>query len=227
MRRNKRLLVIGAGVLLIVALIILGLIFFIFKDSGTSNDHSARSRTTVPITTSKIVNIKGAPVTQPPAALPPVASVHGTIATDPEKAAEIAEKEAEIALANWEAIIDRLYEQDEEINIKRDAPIIKAAFAKLSKEVQEEEIHYALNLLSDEQFPVLYPILFDKTQSEDVLEAIFDDALNRPEEIKNPLMQTLRKDRKHPMYFESARILDAMGMDEDETAKVKTEADDK
>lgn len=226
MRRKNVLFIIPVTVLLVIGLVILGLNFFKFESSDTGIDHTAKRQSAAPINPPGIIKKATPQSTQTPRVTPSTIPIFGTTTIDREKAAEIAEKEAEIALANWEAIIDRLYEQDEEVNIKRDAPLVKAAFAKLSKEVQEEEIHYALNLLSDEQFPVLYPILFDKTQSEDVLEAIFDDALNRPEEIKNPLMQTLRKDRKHPMYFESARILDAMGMDEDETAKVKTEADD-
>jgi len=43
--------------------------------------------------------------------------------------------------------------------------------------------------LPDEQFPALYGLLFDKTQDFEVLDEIFSDALNRPEEIKVPLMK--------------------------------------
>jgi hypothetical protein len=68
----------------------------------------------------------------------------------------------------------------------------------------------ALNLIPDEQFFVLYPILYDKGEPEEVLDAIFSDALNRDEEIKIPLMKELRKDKTHPMFFESARILDVI-----------------
>lgn len=49
-----------------------------------------------------------------------------------------------------------------------------------------------------------------------MLDAIFSDALNRPE-IKMPLMRELRKDREHPMFFESARILDVVEPEEEKT----------
>lgn len=69
-------------------------------------------------------------------------------------------------------------------------------------------ITQALNLLPDGQFPVLCAILYDRQEDPAVLDAIFSDALNRPEEIKTRLMSELRKDRQHPMYVESARILE-------------------
>ena len=72
-------------------------------------------------------------------------------------------------------------------------------------------IHRSLNLFPDEQFPSLYAILYDKTENPEVLDAIFSDALNRPEELKNPLMKELVKDNEHPCFFESARILDVIG----------------
>ena len=90
------------------------------------------------------------------------------------------------------------------------AEAFKKAFDAMEPEDRIENIDYALNLLPDEQFPVLYLILFDKRQDPDILDAIFSDALNRDEVIKIPLMKELRKDKEHPMYFESARILDVI-----------------
>ena len=74
-----------------------------------------------------------------------------------------------------------------------------------------DAVQTALNLIPDEQFALMYPILFDKTENADVLDEIFSDALNRDEDIKVPMMKELYKDKEHPMYVESARILDATG----------------
>lgn len=55
---------------------------------------------------------------------------------------------------------------------------------------------------------VVYGVLFDKTQPSEVIDVIFRDLLNRDEAIKNLLMEEIVKNKAHPMYVESARILD-------------------
>ena len=116
----------------------------------------------------------------------------------------------EKAVEAWETLVDQLVEQ-KDASPQEQAARVKEAFDQLDKEDQMDGIHRSLNLLPDEQFPALYGILFDKAESAEVLDAIFSDALNRPEELKNPLMKELVKDKTHPCYFESARILDVIG----------------
>ena len=116
----------------------------------------------------------------------------------------------EKAVAAWESMIDQVIGQ-KDVPVAEQAKRVKEAFDKLDKEDQMDGVHRSLNLLPDEQFPALYAILYDKTESPEVLDAIFSDALNRPEELKNPLMKELVKDKTHPCFFESARILDVIG----------------
>jgi len=116
----------------------------------------------------------------------------------------------EKAVEAWETLVDQLAEQ-KDASPQEQAARVKEAFDKLDKEDQMDGIHRSLNLLPDEQFPALYAILYDKTEDAEVLDAIFSDALNRPEELKNPLMKELVKDKEHPCFFESARILDVIG----------------
>ena len=85
-------------------------------------------------------------------------------------------------------------------------------FNKLESSQQLEEIQHAMNMLPDRTVQVVYGILFDSTQSKEVVDVIFSDVLNRDDAIKNPVMEEIVKDKKHPMYFESARILDVMGL---------------
>ena len=115
----------------------------------------------------------------------------------------------EQALAAWESLVDQVIEQ-KDVPADAQAKRVKEAFDRLNEEDQMDGIRRVLNLLPDERFPVLYAILYDKTENAEVLDAIFSDALNRPDEIKNPLMKELRQDREHPLFFESARILDVV-----------------
>ncbi len=114
------------------------------------------------------------------------------------------------AVEDWEGLVDKLTEQ-KGAPTQESVAEVKEAFDKLDKRDQNDAIHRALNLLPDEQFPSLYGILFDKSENAEILDAIFSDALNRDEDIKVPLMKTLVVDKEHPMFFESARILDVTG----------------
>lgn len=110
----------------------------------------------------------------------------------------------------WENFIDTLSEKTRAPTAE-DAIAFKREFAKLDKRDQMDGIQTALHLLPEEQFPILYPILFDKTIDPDILDEIFSDGLNHDEDIKVPMMKEIYKDKEHPMYVEAARILDATG----------------
>jgi hypothetical protein len=127
-----------------------------------------------------------------------------------EDSAAAGDSAAEKAVEAWEGLIDKLSELTDTPTAEQMVSV-KEAFDSLNKNDQEDAIKTALNLLPDEQFIALYGILLDKAVNEDILDAIFSDALNRSDEIKIPLMKELVKDKTHPMYFESARILDVTG----------------
>jgi hypothetical protein len=135
-------------------------------------------------------------------------------AVAPGRRDEAAQSEAktprEKAVEAWESLVDQMIAQ-KDTPAAEQAARVKEAFDKLEKADQMDGIHRSLNLFPDEQFPALYGILFDKKEDPEVLDAIFSDALNRPEELKNPLMKELVKDKEHPCFFESARILDVIG----------------
>ena len=127
-----------------------------------------------------------------------------------EHAAGDTETPEEKAVADWERAVDLAIAQTN-APVELRARQVKEAFDKLADDAKEENIRRLLNLTPDDQFGLVSEILFDKTCSENVLDAIFSDALNRPEEIKVPIMKRLVQDKKHPMFFESARILDITG----------------
>lgn len=122
------------------------------------------------------------------------------------------ESPREQAVRAWDRLMDQILELAEPAAAAH-ARRVKEAFARLDAEDQMDALQLGLNLLPDEKFPVLYDILYDKSEREEILDAIFSDALNRPEEIKTALLLKLRSDPAHPMYYESVRILDLVGPD--------------
>jgi len=91
---------------------------------------------------------------------------------------------------------------------------IRDAFREMSEDSRLEEVHHAMNLLPDESVAVMYGVLFDKTQPEEIMDVIFSDILNRDEAIKHPMLDIIRKDKDHPMHPEAERIWDVISDEE-------------
>lgn len=132
--------------------------------------------------------------------------------------------ETEKKLQEWDNLVDNLAAATE-VPTAKTLNDVKETFDKLSQKDQVDAIHQAVNLLPDGQFSSLYGILFDKKENSEVLDVIFSDALNRSDDIKIPLMKQLIVDKTHPMFFESARILDATGELDKMSGKTQTDAD--
>jgi len=120
----------------------------------------------------------------------------------------------ETALKQWEDRLALYYAEGAKERVK-DTPVtteeqaeIRELFNALTPEAKLENINHAVNLLPDETVAVINGILFDTTQPGEVIAVIFHDLLNRDESIKNPMMEEIVKNKAHPMYVESARILD-------------------
>ena len=121
--------------------------------------------------------------------------------------------EAEINYEEWEEVFDGLVKLQNEGNkpsVKQVANF-KAAFDKLSDEAKLENIPHAQNLFRDESIEYLTVILFDPKESKEVLESIYHDILNRPEELKMPIIRKLANSPTHPCRDEAKWILDAVG----------------
>jgi hypothetical protein len=120
----------------------------------------------------------------------------------------------ETALKKWDDRLVLYYAEGAKERVK-DTPVtveeqveMRELFNALAPEAKLENINHAVNLLPDETVSVLNGILLDTAQPAEVLGVIFHDMLNRDEAIKNPLMEEIVKNKAHPMYVESARILD-------------------
>ena len=86
-----------------------------------------------------------------------------------------------------------------------------ATFKKLPPERRDECLHRALNLVPDENVMLLAGILMDKTLGQETVETVFNDILNRDEDVKKPVLLEIFKDREHPCWADTAWILDATG----------------
>ncbi|NLL83858.1 MAG: hypothetical protein GX230_06415 [Lentisphaerae bacterium] len=118
----------------------------------------------------------------------------------------------ERAIERWEGLVDAAEELTEAPGVEM-AETFKKAFDAMTLENKEDNIDYALHLLPDSQFAVLYLILFNKNEDYDILDSILCDALNREESIKMPLLRELRKDKEHPLWEEVDRILEVIDDD--------------
>jgi hypothetical protein len=128
--------------------------------------------------------------------------------------------DAKTALKRWEDLL-AIYTAEEALERVKTTPVtateqaeVRECFTSLDPDDKLENIHHAINLLPDETFPVLYGILFDMSQPVEIITELFHDLLNRDDALKYPVMEEIVKDKSHPMYVESARILDIVKDDD-------------
>ena len=117
--------------------------------------------------------------------------------------------EAEINYEEWEKIFDGLVKLQNEGKrpTAKQVADFKAAFDKLSDETKLENIPHAQNLFTDDSIEYLTVILFDTKEPTDVLSSIYHDLLNRPEELKMPIIKKLAADKSHPLSEEALDLL--------------------
>lgn len=87
----------------------------------------------------------------------------------------------------------------------------RSLFKSIPPERKEECLQRALNLIPDENVMLLAGILMDKTENKELVELVFNDMLNRDEDVKKPILQILFKDKSHPCWADAAWILDVTG----------------
>ena len=85
------------------------------------------------------------------------------------------------------------------------------SFRKIPKARQDECIHRALNLIPDENVMLLAGVLMDKSMDKEIVETVYNDILNRDEDVKKPILQEIFKDKTHPCWADTAWILDVTG----------------
>ena len=133
-------------------------------------------------------------------------------ADEQEKTPEEDEEDVEERLVNtFDDLTDQWMEPAKTSVSMADIDKFVATFKKVPKARQDECVHRALNLIPDENVMLLAGLLLDKTLDKETIETVFNDILNRDEDVKKPILQRLFKDKSHPCWADVAWILDVTG----------------
>ena len=122
-------------------------------------------------------------------------------------------KEAEEAkrVEEFDAVVDKWMNSQGKSVTMAEVDKFRDMFRRVPKERKEESVQRALNLIPDDNVMLLAGILFDKEQDKEILDLVFNDILNRDEEVKKPILKELFNDKEHPNWADTAWILDMTG----------------
>lgn len=124
---------------------------------------------------------------------------------------ELQEEEDEKKVEAFDSLTDKWMEKDGGEVTMKDMDDFVAKFKSVPDARKDECLHRALNLVSDDHVLLLAGILFDKSIDKEYLELVFNDVLNRDEEVKKLILPKIFKDKDHPCWADTAWILDVTG----------------
>ena len=129
-----------------------------------------------------------------------------------EKSEEELREEADEKLVDaFDSLTDKWMEKEGGEVTMKDMDDFVVAFKSVPDARKDECLHRALNLVSDDHVLLLAGILFDKSIDKEYLELVFNDVLNRDEEVKKLILPKIFKDKDHPCWADTAWILDVTG----------------
>lgn len=130
-------------------------------------------------------------------------------AAEPLTEEEKAEQEEERRVEAFDDTVDKWMEPTSNRTVSMaDVDAFRDAFSRVPQPRKEECLQRALNLIPDEHVMLLAGILFDKSQEPELLDLVYNDILNRDEDVKQPVLKQLYKDKSHPNWADTAWILD-------------------
>ena len=130
---------------------------------------------------------------------------------EPQTEEEKREAEEEKLVNDFDDLTDKWQEPSEKGVTMADIDNFAQSFRKIPKARQDECIHRALNLIPDENVMLLAGVLMDKSMDREIVETVYNDILNRDEDVKKPILQQIFKDKSHPCWADTAWILDVTG----------------
>lgn len=128
---------------------------------------------------------------------------------EPADGEEEPQTEEERLVDAFDALTDRWEEETGKDVSMDDIAAFTKAFKALPEDRQDECIQRALNLLPDENVMLLVGVLMDRSVDEDIVVDVFNDILNRDDDVKEPILREILKDRSHPCWEDADWILDA------------------
>ncbi len=126
-------------------------------------------------------------------------------------AEELRDLAEEKAVETFDALVDKWMDESKTGVSMADIVQFTRQFKELPKTRRGECLQRALNLVPDENVMVLLGVLMDKTVEREYVEQVFNDVLNRDEDVKKPILQQIFKDKTHACWADVAWILDATG----------------
>ena len=114
------------------------------------------------------------------------------------------------ALKNWEMRVKECVESERASQDQDDTDALiafKKSFDSLSEEDKKTSVHDALNLLPEGKEHFLAVILMDENEPLEVLESIYVDLMNRPDEVKIPVLEMLKEIVSHPFSEKASEFL--------------------
>ena len=208
-------------ILLFAALLAVGLVLY-FSMRGKSAAEELPVQQEVSTTaadsapTSDLSKLKGRKIpanqyieTKDGTLIPLKMAVQGKTAADETLSEPTLDEQAEAQLAaDFNSLLDTYSKPLNRAITKADRAKVNQTLKRVSSQKRREATKSLLNLVPDENFGVMLDTLFDKSQPDEVVSAIFDDVLNRPRETKDPILKEVAKDRDHVNCAEARRILD-------------------
>jgi hypothetical protein len=140
--------------------------------------------------------------TRPAAAKPSTQQGHTLASANPAAPAVAPEN----VITNWEDRLDDiLTSPGEETDKTRQ---MFEMYPRLPAEGKAEIAQHLANLVGDKDYAPLGQILTDPTQSEDVLDTLLADLLNRPNSVKLPYLLSIAQVAQHPKASEAKDMLE-------------------
>ena len=136
---------------------------------------------------------------------PESASASGDADPEPEMTEE------ERLVDAFDNLTDKWMEPAKDGVTMQDIDTFVRQFKSVPADRKDECLHRALNLVPDENVMLLAGLLLDKSLDKEMIELVYNDVLNRDEEVKKPILQELFKDKEHPCWADTAWILDVTG----------------
>ena len=133
------------------------------------------------------------------------------VTEDPEDGESSPDDLEEKLVDAFDALTDKWQEPAADKVTMDEVKKFRERLAKVPKSRKEECVQRALNLVPDENVMLLAGILFDKSQDREILELVYNDILNRDEDVKKPILREVFKDKEHPCWADTAWILDVTG----------------
>jgi len=232
MNTSPELLLVGAGIVVVIIalgvwlgtqkwfpkalLLVVGAIFGVIVIGGAIAFFAARSTSNLPPAPPTIAENSNPPTrpvqidTHPPPQLAHVQESNRTVErpfTNPPVAAGNLVVVTNTANTNdWEEKIDDIVGSDDPDTNK--VAKLYALFPTLPPDGQEEAAQHLSNLVDDEDYAPLGEMLKNDKLPEGVLDELLADVLNRPNNLKLPLLLTVASDENHSKHDEAKDLLE-------------------